>query len=1216
MIPGAASFFNAPDQEGAPRIGRVSRSGPGGRARLALDLISRGRKVAIFVRDVEELAELRALLALLEPAGGEKAEALPLWERRVAHFSPYSARAGYFSGQSERAAALYALSQGVCACALLTPDALLLRAPPADLFTRHSLCLRKGQEMPLELIPDQLAEWGYVRSPMVGSQGEFAIRGDILDIFCPGYPRPARLEFFGDSLEDLRVFDPASQRSSGGLEELTILPVLGMVMSPDLRKQALERWEKMLEAGRLDSDDVYLLRKDLEAGGRRLLPGMYYEKSSRIEDWLPKDPVLLLPGRAALEESLRAAAVTLASWMEGQGKDGDAPRQPEALGMRPESEALAWLERQDRLYFEDLYVGVEATGESLPERAIHSFQEFFLPLAASSAAPTPSGGRGKAGSQHPSGEVSEGPPASAAGLEVLERPWHFLVQAMREWSVEKNGQVLLSFSGERGRAKFLDLAGQEGIVPRDSYITGRPGLYALISPFRRGLLMGPPGEPRDRSSVRREESSPFRLRPGEILILGEDVLQPHGNRAERRGSAAFKGLDRYDELAEGDLLVHRDYGICAFGGLKRLQLGEAANDFLLLRYAGDDKLYLPVDRLGLVQLFKAPDGFSPALDRLGGGQWSAGKEKARKAIEEIARDLVEMYAYRKVAKGYGYSRPGELYREFEAGFGFEETPDQARAIEEVLEDMSRPEPMDRLICGDVGFGKTEVALRAAFRAALDGRQSVLLCPTTVLAEQHYQTFRARLAGFPLNVGLLSRFVSRTGQAEVLKELAAGRIDILIGTHRVLSKDVRLPNLGLLILDEEQRFGVRHKENLKQLKKNVDVLTLTATPIPRTLQLSLSGVRELSVIETPPPERKSVATAMIERDDAALRAVLERELARQGQVFWVYNRVQGLERAADYVKKLAPEARVGLAHGQMEEKALEESMRRFWHGELDVLVCTAIIESGLDFPMANTLVVDQAQMFGLGQLYQLRGRVGRSDRQAYAVFVCPDMDRLQDKARQRLRVILEMDCLGAGMQVAMEDLRLRGAGNILGESQSGHMQRLGLDLFLEMLEEEVSRLRGRPLRERMEMEIRLGVSAHIPESYIEDGRERLRYYKTLSAAGSIEAQREVEFELRDRFGPVPEELENFFSVLGLKRRLAGWGAESAEIQADRLRLQMGHGGERLDPAAVISWVQASLGRARLNPPAGLEIRLEGESLPQKLARAVAELAPVLDPSTPA
>ncbi|MCL1915756.1 MAG: transcription-repair coupling factor [Desulfovibrionaceae bacterium] len=1192
----------------------MSRSGPGGRARLALDLISRGRKVAIFVRDGEELAELRALLALLDPAGGEKTEVLPLWERRVAHFSPYSMRAGHFSGQSERAAALYALSQGECACTLLSPDALLLRAPPADLFTRHSLCLRKGQEMPLELIPDQLTEWGYVRSPMVGSQGEFSIRGDILDIFCPGYPRPARLEFFGDSLEDLRIFDPASQRSSGGLEKLTILPVRGLAMSADLRRQALERWEKMLDAGRLDSDDVYLLRKDLEAGGRRLLPGMYYEKCSRIEDWLPKDPVLLLPGRVALEDSLRAASGTWASWLEGQAKDGDAPRQPEALVMRPESEVLAWLGRQDRLYFEDLYVGVEAAGEALPERAIHSFKEFFLPLAASLGS-VPSGGKGKVGSPYSPGEVLKGPPPSAAGLEVLERPWHFLVQAMREWSEEKNGQVLLSFSGERTRAKFLDLAGQEGIVPRESYIAGRPGLYARISSFRRGLLMGLPEGPADRSPVRREEPSPFRLRPGEILILGEDVLQPQGNRAERRGSAPFKGLDRYDELAEGDLLVHRDYGICAFGGLKRLQLGEAANDFLLLRYAGDDKLYLPVDRLGLVQLFKTPDGFSPVLDRLGGGQWSAGKEKARKAIEEIARDLVEMYAYRKVAKGYGYSNPGELYREFEAGFGFEETPDQTRAIEEVLEDMSRPEPMDRLICGDVGFGKTEVALRAAFRAALDGRQSVLLCPTTVLAEQHYQTFRARLAGFPLNVGLLSRFVSRTGQAEVLKELAAGRIDILIGTHRVLSKDVRLPNLGLLILDEEQRFGVRHKENLKQLKKNVDVLTLTATPIPRTLQLSLSGVRELSVIETPPPERKSVTTAMIERDDAALRAVLERELARQGQVFWVYNRVHGLERAADYVKKLAPEARVGLAHGQMEEKALEESMRRFWHGELDVLVCTAIIESGLDFPMANTLVVDQAQMFGLGQLYQLRGRVGRSDRQAYAVFVCPDMDRLQDKARQRLRVILEMDYLGAGMQVAMEDLRLRGAGNILGESQSGHMQRLGLDLFLEMLEEEVSRLRGRPLRERVEMEMRLGVSAHIPESYIEDGRERLRYYKTLSAADSIEEQREVEFELRDRFGPVPEELESFFSVLNLKRRLAAWGAESAEIQADRLRLQMGRGGERLDPVAVISWVQGSNGRVRLNPPAGLEIRLEGESLPQKLARAVAELAPALDPSGP-
>ncbi|MDL2280161.1 transcription-repair coupling factor, partial [Desulfovibrio sp. OttesenSCG-928-G11] len=651
------------------------------------------------------------------------------------------------------------------------------------------------------------------------------------------------------------------------------------------------------------------------------------------------------------------------------------------------------------------------------------------------------------------------------------------------------------------------------------------------------------------------------------------------------------------------------YGVGLFKGLHRMRLGDAENDYLLLHYAGGDKLYLPVDRLSLIQRYKSSEGESPAPDRLGGGQWQAGKEKARKAIEKIAADLVEMYALRKVVKGFHYGPVNGMYREFEASFGFEETPDQSRAIEEVLADMEKPEPMDRLVCGDVGFGKTEVALRAAFRAALEGRQAALLCPTTVLAEQHYQTFRGRLAPFPVNVGMLSRFVTRSKQKEVLQAAARGQIDILIGTHRLLSKDVDLPKLGLLILDEEQRFGVRHKERLKAMRKNIDVLTLTATPIPRTLQLSLSGIRELSVIETPPLERKPVATALIDRDDNALRGIVERELARQGQVFWVYNRVQGLERVAEYVRKLTPEARIGIAHGQMGESALEQTMHRFWHGELDVLVCTAIIESGLDFPRANTLVVDQAQMFGLGQLYQLRGRVGRSDRQAYAVFVTPDPDRLPEQARQRLRIILDLDYLGAGFQVAMEDLRLRGAGNILGESQTGHINRIGLDLFLEMLEEAVAGLKGQPVQTHQETELTLGVPAFIPEDYMTDNRERLRYYKLLSSAPDEDSRRDAVFEMRDRFGPLPVEAENFVAVLAFKRYLTDIGVQKADIFSDKLRLAFA-GNAAVDPAALVDFVQQERGRGlnvRLQPPAVLELPLSGERLDQALARAGTLLA---------
>ncbi len=1193
-------------QPGSPEVATVAevdRSGPGTKARLAQGLMAAGRPVAMVLQDAAELAEMRALLLLLSSRSEDRQngkaglEGRPVWESRLALFPPLPGQSknkgAWRSSGADQVAALYTLCSNNVFCALLTPETLFLRTPPADFFQGRSLRLYKGMDMPQDLILDQLVDWGYSRAPMVGELGEFSLRGDILDIYCPGYHKPVRLEFFGDNLEDLRLFDPSSQRSRAKLEELTILPCQPTPPEAALQESALQRWQALANFERLSENELYNLRKALESGGQGLLPGMYYESPAEFSDWLPGGTVFLLPGRAdlaamleelertrfhaGLEARLRDELVPSPAAPTSAEVERDELYQPPSLVARSLAEIAAWLERRNRAHFEELKVGVETGGLDLPERSVNSFQDLF---------PLPSD---------------------------LERPWQRLVAAMQEWSrparlnesgrlEESRQRVILSFASERGRAKFLDLAGQDGITPRLSLEAGPAaqgsrgagGLYALVSPFRRGL----------------------NLLWDHTLILGEDVLQPRSDqgRAPRRRSEAFKGLDRYDELSAGDLLVHRDYGVCAFGGLQHLSMesrnGPISNDFLLLRYAGDDKLYLPVDRLDLVQVFKAPDGLQPALDRLGGAQWASSKEKARKAIEKIAEDLVEMYAYRKVAKGFRYGPVNEMYREFEATFGFEETPDQARAIEDVLTDMEKPEPMDRLVCGDVGFGKTEVALRAAFRAAMEGRQVALLCPTTVLAEQHYQTFRSRLAGFPLNVGLLSRFVTKSAQKETLEGLKRGQIDIVIGTHRLLSKDVALPNLGLVILDEEQRFGVRHKELLKQMRKNVDVLTLTATPIPRTLQLSLSGVRELSVIETPPPERKPVATALINREDAPLRTILERELARQGQVFWVYNRVQGLERAAEYVRKLVPQARIGLAHGQMNEKELEETMRRFWHGELDVLVCTAIIESGLDFPRANTLVVDQAQLFGLGQLYQLRGRVGRSDRQAFAVFVSNDVDSLPELTRKRLRIILEMDYLGAGFQVAMEDLRLRGAGNILGESQSGHMQRLGLDLFLEMLEEAVAKMRGQPLRENVETELNIGVEAHIPEPYIADNRERLRYYKILSSAPDAAARREVEFELRDRFGPLPPQLENFLAVLSFKRHLSDWGVSKADIYPDRLKMYFSEKHANLDPAKLVSWVSASKGRARLQPPAGLELMLAGDGFSDKLAAAYEELLPIL------
>jgi transcription-repair coupling factor (superfamily II helicase) len=491
---------------------------------------------------------------------------------------------------------------------------------------------------------------------------------------------------------------------------------------------------------------------------------------------------------------------------------------------------------------------------------------------------------------------------------------------------------------------------------------------------------------------------------------------------------------------------------------------------------------------------------------------------------------------------------------------------------------------------------------------LDGKQVALLCPTTVLAEQHYQNFMKRLEGFPVNVGMLSRFVAPKRAKMVTEAAAKGELDILIGTHRMLSKDVSFPRLGLIILDEEQRFGVKHKEKLKALKMNVDALTLTATPIPRTLQLSLSGIRGLSVMETPPVDRKAVDTALVDRDERMLANIVARELERQGQVFWVHNRVQSLAAVGDFVRRLAPEARIGMAHGQMNEKDLEEAMHKFWHGEIDVLVCTAIIESGLDFPRANTLIVDNAQMFGLGQLYQLRGRVGRSDRQAYAYFVVPSIDHIPDLARKRLQVILDMDYLGAGFQIAMEDLRLRGAGNILGEAQSGHIAKIGLDLFLEMLDEEVRRVKGEPPREEVETELNLSVSARIPEQYVPDSKERLRLYKNLTAAQSEAGLAEALADIKDRFGHAPVEVENFAAVLSFKRVLTRLGVRRADIHPSKAVLTWDENTRSITPEGILAWLATRQNTARLLPPAKLELRFDqGLPLRDALVQATAELA---------
>ncbi|WP_316900745.1 transcription-repair coupling factor [Pseudodesulfovibrio indicus] len=1132
---------------------RVFKSGPGSQALLAVSLLAEGRDVVVVVPGVTEYREMQALLTLFS-VGKRGGLEQPSWEREWIFLPPYLSRTPEPQGWGERWAALYGLvyrdgPRGV----LMTADNLLPHWPDENVLRENWATLTKGEEMSPDILLEQLVSWGYVRRKLVTDSGDMAMRGDILDIHAPGYELPLRLEFFGDVLEEIRLFDPASQRSKADLQEAVLLPVAPCITSGDRAFRARDQWDKLRRTGEITPAQEQVLSERLDNNDGFIWPGLYYDSPVGLESLLPRDAAFLLSSGGALRARLEDRDQAWRDFLKEEERDKGVTL-PKRFVIRSHDVARKAWQSARQLVFEELTIGREKSGLDLPETPYSDFTDIFWQPEAS------------------------------------RRPWAALMAGVKEWQ-SAGETTILSFRTQRSRTKFLTLTEQENLPVTLEYVPGRPGLYALVSPLRKGMDIG----------------------WNRTRVLGEEVLQPQAARVQTGGDKAFKGLDRYEDLSEGDLLVHRDYGLSQFGGLHHLSIGEGANDYLLLFFSGEDKLYLPVDRLNLVQRFKGPEGAkTPALDKLGGSRWANTTAKVRKAIEKIAHELVEMYAFRRVAKGYGYGPLDDMYAEFEATFGFEETPDQEKAVNDVFRDMEKPEPMDRLVCGDVGFGKTEVALRAAFRAALEGLQTALLCPTTVLAEQHYQTFTRRMEGFPVRVGMLSRFVSPKHQKTVLEAAARGEIDILIGTHRILSKDVELPNLGLLILDEEQRFGVKHKEKLKHFRQNIDVLTLTATPIPRTLQLSLSGIRGLSVIETPPVDRKPVETAIMEREDLELKAVLRRELDRGGQVYWVYNRVNGLARVADYVKGLVPDAKVGMAHGQMGEKGLEEAMRDFWHGELDVLVCTSIVESGLDFPNANTLIVDQAQLFGLGQLYQLRGRVGRSERQAYAYFVVPSVRDISEIVRKRLRIILDMDYLGAGFKVAMEDLRLRGAGNILGEAQSGQIAKVGLELFLEMLEEEVARIRGEEHARVSDPELNFVFEAHIPGGYIPDSRERLRYYRALSSASSDMELKEYEAEIRDRFGPLPDELDAFFGVLKLKRTLSRLQAARAELYPGRAVITWKENAIAASPEKLIGWVGERSGTTRLLPPAKLEIRYgDAPSMREALETTAADLEGLLD-----
>ncbi|MCD4689663.1 MAG: transcription-repair coupling factor, partial [Desulfuromonadaceae bacterium] len=709
-----------------------------------------------------------------------------------------------------------------------------------------------------------------------------------------------------------------------------------------------------------------------------------------------------------------------------------------------------------------------------------------------------------------------------------------LTARLQDWR-EEGWQVLL-VCHQQGQAERL----QDLLRPHGLELPLSQGMsLSQLQPGQLALTLG-------------DLSCGFRLPDEQLVVIGEEEI--FGRRSHRRGLSEARAqamLSSLAELREGDYVVHADHGIGIYRGLLHLASGSVAGDFLHLEYFGQDKLYLPVDRIEKVQKYVGGEGHTPRLDRMGGGAWEKAKLKARAAIEELARELLQLYAKRTMSKAFRYSPPDHLFREFEAAFPYEATPDQQVAIDEVLADMQSEQTLDRLICGDVGYGKTEVAIRAAYKAVLDNKQVAVLVPTTVLARQHWLNFQERLKGCPVTVEMVSRFRTAAEQKEVLARTAAGQVDILIGTHRLLQRDVRFKDLGLVVVDEEQRFGVSHKERLKKLRAEVDMLTLTATPIPRTLHMSMLGLRNLSVIDTPPVDRQAIRTYVTRFEDDLIRQAILRELRRGGQVFFVHNRVQSIDAMAGFLRTLVPEAKVSVGHGQMGEKALEKVMLDFIEGQSNVLVCSTIIENGIDISRANTIIINRADCFGLSQLYQLRGRVGRSDRRAYAYLLIPGEGTLTREARERLRVLQDLTELGAGFRIASHDLEQRGAGDLLGGRQSGQIVAIGFEMYSELLEETINELKGQQREDRVDPEIRLGLSAFLPEKYLPDPNQRLVFYKKLAAAADEGALYRAADELRDRYGALPEPAKLLLEVMKLRVLMKQLRIEQAEYDGRQL-----------------------------------------------------------------
>ena len=1114
------------------------------------------------VPDLEAMAATTAFYhRSLSGNPGERVSTLPALEP-----GPYSGLSPHAEAVEQRTLALWKIHRRTLDILLCGPTALLARLPEFLPDFRQVPELAPGREISLEGLIAYLKRAGYAKEEPVTGVGTFSRRGGILDIYPPGSPNPARIEFFGDEIESLREFSVSSQRSVGGLESVTPVPMREAFVDPG----ALREWSRVASE-RWSSGDypAFFETQLLQASRGEHFQGFEFLHGLTVPLKMPfldfaGDFVVVRDEPDELEEGLR-------HWWGDMAGDREALSRRGAPSLNPE----------------DLFLSLAEVGERLEGRPVIDLQQL-----------------GTAPGQPPDLSLSSSPPAGKTAVGTVDsgsraasdptpihidcrtaplRKYHgdiaSLARDLRQWL--DAGVRLLFAQSSLGRAERLAEMLREYDLPvvSDFGAKDRPadGMLARITVVVGHVLEG------------------FRHRSSGICVFGdEDVFDEVEYLSHPAPSRSRSGtfVSDFRELSAGDYLVHVDHGIGRYRGLKQIDRNGVNQEFMILEYFDEARLYVPLERMDLVQKHSSGESAHPPLDKLGGVSWKRAKARARKSIRDMAEELLDLYARRRIAPGYRFAANSHWHQEFEDAFEFTETPDQREAIRDLYRDMELSSPMDRLLCGDVGFGKTEVAMRGAFKAAFDGKQSAVLAPTTILVYQHYLRFRQRFTAFPITIEMLSRFRSPREQKAILERVATGKVDILIGTHRMLSKDIRFRDLGLLVVDEEQRFGVAHKERLRQLKKNVDTLTMTATPIPRTLHMSLTGIRDMSVIETPPRDRLAIQTAVLPFSHQVIQNAVRNELERQGQVFFVHNQVETIDSIAALLGEICPEARLLVAHGQMKEKDLETTLLKFLRHEADVLVSTTIIENGLDIPLVNTMIVNRADRFGLSQLYQLRGRVGRSSRRAYAYLLVPPRQTLSGIARQRLAALQEFSELGSGFKVAALDLELRGAGNLLGGEQHGHVNAIGFDLYCQMLERTIRELQGQEVLPEIQTRIDLKVSVKIPPDYIPEENQRLSVYKRISSLkldAEMDALRE---ELEDRYGPLPEDVERLLQYMRVRRLAEKTLVQSMERDRQGIAITF-HPRTPIPPHKLVETVSSVPGLS-VGPGGQLRLRSAGVS----------------------